>query len=143
MRDLYRIVYTSYRKACCDDDEIKKILNACQRNNPARNITGVLLHAESRFIQYIEGSRSELLKLYELIKQDDRHTNISQRDFTEIESRVFPSWQMGYLDLSSDIKFNTDISASDMGYFNALIKGDLDFSNDGMRILRLFFKTAE
>ena len=58
MSDLYRLVYTSFRKPKCDDGEIKNILDACKRNNPRRNITGILMHSDSRFIQYIEGSKT-------------------------------------------------------------------------------------
>ncbi len=54
---LYQLVYTSVRKPGCDDYEIKKILESCKRNNPSKDITGVLLHSENHFIQYLEGSK--------------------------------------------------------------------------------------
>ncbi len=142
MRDLYRLVYTSFRKEFCDDLEIKKILESCKKNNPGRGITGILLHSDSRFIQYMEGSREDVTALYEKIKNDPRHTSINQRNFEKIEERVFPSWEMGYRDVSRrNIEFHTDISDEDMESFEKLIGSELDFTNDGMRVLQLFFRS--
>ncbi len=143
MSDLYRLVYTSFRKPQCDDGEIKNILDSCKRNNPRRNITGILMHSDSRFIQYIEGSKSDVLELFNLIGDDDRHASVNQRNFEPIPKRVFPSWEMGYKDLpTKELEFNTNVSPLDKKSFEELIKGELDFTNDGMRILQLFFKMS-
>jgi hypothetical protein len=141
MSDLYRLVYTSFRNHKCDDLEISKILDACKRNNPQRGVTGILMHSDSRFIQYIEGGKSEILGLFELIKDDPRHTSVSQRNFEKIDARMFPSWEMGFKDISKEsIAFNTEVSDQDKNIFEGLIKGELDFDNSGMRLLQLFFK---
>lgn len=142
MGNLYRLVYTSYRKPSCTDEEIKKILDSCKRNNPDSNITGVLIHAERRFIQYLEGGESDLLNLFDLIKEDNRHTSVNRRNFEPISSRVFAGWEMGYTDISKNIGFHTAISESDRKYFESLINGELDFGNEGMKILQLFFQTT-
>lgn len=143
MSDLYRLVYTSFRKPKCDDGEIKKILDSCKRNNPKRNITGILMHSDSRFIQYIEGGESAVLELFELISEDGRHTSVNQRNFESISERVFPSWEMGYKDVpAKELQFDTEATIADKEAFKFLIKGELDFSNNGMRILQLFFKMS-
>ena len=142
MSDLYRLVYTSFRKRSCTEEEIEKILASCEKNNPERQITGVLLHSKNRFIQYIEGSESGVQSLYDLIKEDPRHTSVNLRSFEPIEQRLFPSWQMGYKDLEDQqLKFQTTISDVDQEKFEKLINADLDFDNDGMRILQLFFRS--
>lgn len=142
MSNLYRLIYTSFRRQECDDHEIQKILDACKKNNPGRNVTGVLLHSDSRFIQYMEGARGDVKELYEHIKTDPRHTAVNQRNFEPIEERVFPSWEMGYKDLSSgEVSFDSDITEKDKEAFNDLLSGETDFSNQGMRLLQLFSKT--
>lgn len=143
MSNLYRLVYTSFRKPACDEAAIENILASCKRNNPGRNITGILMHSNNRFIQYIEGDRNQVEKLYELIKDDPRHTSVNKRNFEQINERVFPSWEMGYKDLSSDnIEFQTEIKNQDEATFNQLINNELDFNNEGMKVLQLFFKMA-
>ncbi len=141
MSSLHRLVYTSFRKSNCDEKEIEKILESCKKNNPQRDITGILLHSDKRFIQYIEGQKDEVLELYNLIKDDDRHTSVNQRNFEPIDKRIFPSWEMGYKDVDK-IEFDTEASNEDQNTFNGLIKDELDFDDNALRILQLFFKMA-
>ena len=141
MSTLYRLVYTSFRKPACDENEIQNILASCKKNNPGREITGVLLHSDKRFIQYMEGDKEEVLSLYELIKDDPRHTSVNQRDFGPIDERIFPSWEMGFKDVDK-VEFDTETSDSDKATFNGLIKGELDFDDNALRTLQLFFKMA-
>ena len=143
MKNLYRLVYTSYRKTSCTDEEVEAILDSCKRNNPNRDITGVLMHSEKRFLQYLEGDKDELQELYDIIKADPRHGGANQRDFSPIESRIFPSWHMGYKDLSANnLAFDTDISNEDKGIFESLIQGE-DYPKDqGVRVLKTFFELA-
>ncbi len=141
MSQLHRLVYTSVRKPNCDDTEIEKILDSCRKNNPGRNITGVLVHSDKRFLQYIEGEKKDLEELFELIKKDDRHAAVNQRNFEPIDKRIFPSWQMGYKDLSSELAFHSDASTEDQKIIKALINDEMDFSNQGLKVLQLFFKT--
>lgn len=139
MSHLYRLVYSSVRKPSCDEAEIQKILDACKRKNPGRNVTGILLHSDNRFIQYIEGEKEQVLDLYELIKKDDRHTSVNQRDFAPITERVFPSWEMGYKDMNNKLSFDTNALASHKAKFEELFSSDLNFSNKGVRTLQIFF----
>ncbi|MFK7953488.1 MAG: BLUF domain-containing protein [Ekhidna sp.] len=139
MSALYRLIYTSFRKAECDEEEIEKILASCKKNNPKRNITGILLHADKRFIQYLEGSKKDVEELYQLIEKDNRHTSISRRNFELINERVFPSWEMGYKDMDN-VVFNTDATKKDGEIFNKLITAELNFDDNAMRILQIFFK---
>lgn len=141
MSALYRLVYTSFRNPECDEKEIINILNSCKKNNPKRNITGILLHADKRFIQYLEGSKEDVEELYQLIEKDRRHTSISKRNFELIDKRVFPSWEMGYKNMDN-VLFNTDATKKDGETFNKLIKAELNFDDNAMRILQLFFKMS-
>jgi hypothetical protein len=137
------LIYTSFRKPNCYESEIKKILEACQKNNPGHEITGILLHSKNRFIQYIEGEPDKLLSLYDKIKEDNRHTSVNQRSFMPIEKRLFPAWHMGYKDVISDqIGFHTAISEDDREIFESMITGKNEFNDHGLTVLKLFFEMA-
>jgi len=106
MSNLHRLIYTSFRKPECTDKEIENILAACKRNNPGHNITGVLIHSKKRFIQYLEGDGALIESLFEKIKLDPRHAAATLRNYEPISERIFPSWNMGYKDLTgADAKF--------------------------------------
>lgn len=141
MSSLYRLIYTSFRLPACNEKEIDNILASCKKNNPKRDITGILLHSEKRFIQYIEGSKEEVEELYQLIQGDPRHTSVNKRNFEPIDKRIFPSWEMGYKDMDM-VKFNTDARQKDQKAFNEIIKAEMDFNDNAMRILQLFFEMA-
>lgn len=142
MTSLYRLVYTSFRKPVCNEEEIQNILAACKRNNPGRGVTGILLHSSSRFIQYMEGTQQNVQELYELIKKDTRHTSINRRSFEPIPDRIFPSWEMGYKDMETEsLELHTEALPEDKEKFVGLLNADLDFDNDGLRVLQLFFRS--
>ena len=142
-RSLYRLVYTSIRKPECDEAEIQNILNACRRNNPGKDITGVLLHSNRRFIQYLEGPLQDVQELFELIKDDPRHAAVNKRDLQPIEERLFPSWEMGYKNISRKLNFNTTVLPAHQEEFDRIFEGEYDFSNKGLRLLQLFFGQEE
>jgi hypothetical protein len=142
MNNLHQLVYTSVRSAKCDDQEIEKIVNACKRNNPGRDVTGVLMYSDKRFIQYLEGDASEIRELYEFIKKDPRHSGVMERAFGPIKERSFPSWHMGYKDVDAEIKYHTTISNGDRATFSDMIEGKSDYSDQAIRVLNLFFKMS-
>lgn len=95
MRDLYRLVYTSFRKPSCDEKAIQDILQACKRNNPGRGVTGILLHSKNRFIQYMEGEKEHVEALYNLIKDDPRHTSVNRRSLIQSMKGHFRAGKWG------------------------------------------------
>jgi len=143
MSPLHKLIYTSSRRPNCDASEIENILASCRRNNPSKNITGVLLHSDHRFIQYLEGDKEEIMSLFEAIKKDDRHGGVNLRYYTPIEERIFPSWHMGYknVDKNSTV-FQTAIIKEDQAIFQKLIENQDQSEIEGMRVLRLFFEMA-
>ena len=55
----------------------------------------------SFFLQCLEGSRENVNQIYRKIVKDSRHQDLVLLDYTEIESRTFASWSMGYVPSSS------------------------------------------
>lgn len=143
MEFLYRLIYTSSRRPSCTDVEIENILKACERNNPKRGITGILLHSNKRFLQYLEGSRLELFDLYDKIKLDPRHGGVNIRDFSPIEKRLFPSWHMGYKDINSQsVEFLSKISEKDRAIFKELIQEREYEIDDAINVMKTFFEIS-
>lgn len=143
MSNLYKLVYTSSRRPNCDEAEIEKILASCKKNNPSREITGVLLHSNHRFIQYLEGDKEQIMHLFEAIKGDNRHGGVNLRYYAPIENRIFPSWHMGYKNVNQNSTvFQTSITEGDQIVFKKLIENQNQSELEGMRVLKLFFEMS-
>ena len=135
---LSQLVYVSNRKPSCTQEEIDKILASCKKNNPALNITGVLLYSNTKFIQLVEGEAKVIMQLYDKIKLDSRHSNTMMISYGPIKDKAFPSWHMGTKKLASnDIDFTTDITSEDKAVFDKILTGK---EENGQRVLNLLKK---
>ncbi|MEQ8237948.1 MAG: BLUF domain-containing protein [Cyclobacteriaceae bacterium] len=138
--ELHRLIYTSFRTPYCTDEEIDNILISCERNNPSKLLTGILLHSKKRFIQYLEGDKTFVLNLYNKIKEDKRHAGVSLRKYEPIEERIFPSWNMGYKDVNTDLlEFNSKVTGKELMQFENILYGE-PMTNDDAKLLKLFFE---
>lgn len=140
MSSLHNLVYVSQRAKHCDEQEIKKILDWSVQHNPTVGVTGVLLHTENRFMQYLEGDNKELLKLFDYIKRDKRHSRATILYNVPVPKRVFPNWQMGYRDLDKDILLQAEAKEEDYELFRLLLEEDIHEDIEGMHILKLFLE---
>jgi hypothetical protein len=138
---LAQLVYVSSRKSNCTEEEITKILAACEKNNPHVDATGVLLYSKEKFIQYLEGDSKQLLALFDKIKQDSRHKDIKMISYGPIKEKAFPSWHMATKKVStSEVDFRTDISAEDKKVFNHLLTGTQQEGSKVLLLLKRFFQ---
>lgn len=74
--------------------DVDAILDTSARNNPARDITGLLLFNGRNFLQLLEGDEGELAALMERITADARHSGVSVLDRRTIAARACPDWAM-------------------------------------------------
>lgn len=119
------LLYASIRKPTCNNIEIERILESARKNNPAMDITGVLLYNRIKFLQYLEGDYDVITELYHKIKEDERHMNVIMisRDRNVISERLFPSWAMGEKNLD-DGSFNLQaIDQSTQDLFEKALNG--------------------
>ncbi|MEO1730474.1 MAG: BLUF domain-containing protein [Pseudomonadota bacterium] len=84
-------------------EEVDAILTASQRNNPSRDITGLLLYNGRNFLQLLEGEESELVALMLTISHDPRHTGISMIDRKLVDERVCPNWAMKRIPIADGV----------------------------------------
>jgi hypothetical protein len=137
---LSQLVYVSTRKPNCSAEEIEKILESCEKNNPPLNITGVLLYSERKFIQLVEGESKVIVGLYDKIKKDTRHLNPMMISYNPVSEKSFPSWHMAKRDISkTELDFKTDISGEDKRIFNSILNGNEESGQKVLNLLKKFF----
>ena len=95
-------------------DEVNSILESSARNNPANNITGLLLYNGRNFLQLLEGEEADLVSLMVKIEHDPRHTGISMLDSKTAERRACPDWAMKRVLLADDIDKRREALEADL-----------------------------
>ncbi len=88
-------VYCSRAAAGVDELEVNRIVEAAQRRNVARGITGVLVFGSGVFFQWIEGPTLQMQNLIENLRGDPRHYDVVALDWSEEKrERLYPNWEM-------------------------------------------------
>ena len=110
MEELYNLAYISKNtiKGSKEevDEQIKTILAAAHKNNPALGVTGALLYSGGYFCQVIEGEEEVLEDLFETIQMDDRHGEVTVLQFEPIEERGFSEWAMALAGIEDEMRFD-------------------------------------
>ena len=85
-------------------EDVDAILETSARNNPAKEVTGLLLYNGRNFLQLLEGEESELVTLMVKISHDPRHTGISMIDRKIVGERVCPNWAMKRITIADSVE---------------------------------------
>lgn len=103
---MYRIMYMSSATRTISDEELEELLRKAKIKNKQRDLTGLLIVKGRTFLQCLEGEKEKVLKVYNRILEDERHENVIELIEEDTETRLFPTWEMGYRNLKSldDIK---------------------------------------
>ncbi|MHA6318538.1 BLUF domain-containing protein [Altererythrobacter sp. CAU 1778] len=96
-------VYISTAAAGVGPEDIARIVETAQRNNPPRGITGFLLYNGRNFMQLLEGEQGSLQSLMLSLTRDTRHHGIVRIEDIAIEERLFQDWNMPHLSMSGDL----------------------------------------
>lgn len=96
------LVYKSTAIKSFEQQDLKDMLNKARANNLRNGITGCLLFYDGEFIQYLEGNQLKVLRLFDKIKEDQRHHNIKLLAHGEREGREFNDWEMAFEDFYGD-----------------------------------------
>ena len=128
---MVRLVYTSAKTNLCDAAAVEAIIATAKAKNPGNDLTGMLLHTETRFLQVLEGPKDNVAATYEAITQDDRHKACHVRYCEPISTRHFGDWSMGATNVSE-----LDATNSIAG---AMLSGDQSsYQDDGIKLLKTF-----
>ena len=92
---MIRLVYASTALSDWSLQQLLQLLKTCRKNNSANDITGMLLYSNRTFFQVLEGEEEKVMELYNFIKKDKRHRDVTLIEKKDIIDREFPFWSMG------------------------------------------------
>lgn len=93
---MYTLTYESVATKKLKTVEMEELLENARANNERDDITGCLIYYKGGFVQLLEGRKKNITELYDKIKKDPRHTNVTLFSDDEISKRTFPNWGMAY-----------------------------------------------
>lgn len=96
------LVYASTATHSLNAAEIAALFQKCRENNRRNGITGLLLYSNGQFIQLVEGHEADVMRCYEKICHDPRHTGVLKLVQKPLRGRVFKDWSMAIPDGEAD-----------------------------------------
>jgi hypothetical protein len=96
---LTALVYLSRAHDWVTDQDIQIILDHARRMNAARGVTGVLLYRDRTFLQLLEGAERDVQAIWEIIRRDRRHRDLTLLEHGPHAQRLFSDWTMGFRNL--------------------------------------------
>jgi hypothetical protein len=92
---LSAIAYLSSAIKLLSEPDLEALLADARQFNAQHGVSGVLLHHDGTFFQYIEGHRPDLDLVYGRIKASTRHRGLIELLNDPVERRHFAGWRMG------------------------------------------------
>lgn len=89
------LIYVSTAVGLPRPRTIEAILATAHRANPGLGLTGMLLWADTRFAQLLEGPADSLDLMYARLRADPRHEDLVLLSRRGTPRRLFPDWTMG------------------------------------------------
>ncbi|MEM6735235.1 MAG: BLUF domain-containing protein [Bacteroidota bacterium] len=99
---IFYTIYTSTPIGKVTKEIVDKITEESIKWNSLHGITGMLLCLEDRYFQFLEGEEEDVKEVFEMIKGDPRHNNVTPRIKGYSNERVFSEWSMGSWMLSNE-----------------------------------------
>lgn len=96
---IFTTAYTSRMVRPMSDPELVDLLVDSRARNADRGVTGLLLYRAGRVMQMLEGEKKVVRSLYDRIRMDVRHQNVTNVWSSIAAERRFPTWSMGFDDL--------------------------------------------
>jgi len=96
-RSLQRLIYRSKQTTDVASDldfSVKQIIQSAIRNNRIDNLTGLLITVQGAFVQTLEGPSEALMRTYQRISKDPRHSDLVVISSGLVEKRQFGEWNM-------------------------------------------------
>lgn len=109
----FRLIYSSHSTIPAQDREtvLAQIFDVARSNNKKAGVTGALLITDHYFVQALEGDEATVTALFERIRDDTRHEQVSVLESGAADSRVFSKWSMAQVSRSG----RADIPLHDVG----------------------------
>lgn len=98
---LLRIVYVSTSVPPFTEDGLVDLLSRARQRNQGLGITGMLLYKDGNWLQVLEGKMASVQDMYQRIRGDVRHQDVTAVVEEGISDRLFEQWSMGFRNLSA------------------------------------------
>lgn len=82
--------------------QLTELLEESRAYNEAYGITGLLCYSEGHFVQLLEGTTTEVYRLYARIRQDPRHHEVQTLHESAGPSRFFADWRMAFVEAKQE-----------------------------------------
>ncbi len=126
------IAYVSAAIPNLDGRKLDDIVAESRRLNALHGITGVLLHCDGSFMQYIEGDAQAVGETFARIRASSSHSRVYELLDQAIVEREFTDWTMGF-------------AQSQRGEFAGIAGArwrDLAGEGPGLALLRTFWASS-
>ena len=100
--DPFQLAYVSRAAYPVDDRFLDELKTAVAGRNKRLGITGVLLHSNGHFLEFLESDASVLGEVFKLITSNERFADVDCLVLGRATERTYESWSMGVLDLQND-----------------------------------------
>ncbi|SNS91614.1 Sensors of blue-light using FAD [Noviherbaspirillum humi] len=112
---LFTLSYISQIVGQPDGASMSALLAVSERNNRQRGITGMLTYGAGSFLQTLEGPENEVLALYDRIRRDPRHCDVTEIMRQTISERAFPDKPMAAHRLFRSTDFLLSVNTAGKG----------------------------
>ena len=118
---MHQLLYVSQATRNIPASDLDDILAVGRANNLARDLSGILVHVDSGFLQILEGQRDAVMQMYGRIAEDPRHSHPRVLVDRTVAARSFSGWSLGY----EHLKGAKDEMAGMFGIVREAIAGHL------------------
>jgi len=106
---MYQLSYSSRATSDVSQEIISGILETSRERNKAIGVTGCLVFHKFSFVQIIEGEKSHIQSLFEDIRRDKRHSDVTLLWEGKNNERNFGDWNMAYFTESDERSANGEM----------------------------------
>jgi hypothetical protein len=137
---VFRLVYVSLPTEPKLLVDAYNIQNVAQRNNEKLEVIGMLIYDNGRFMQFLEGSKRNVKKIFSKIELDSRHHHVDVISQNYIPQRQFSDWHIR-LTFISEIQMRSGIIYKKLFYTKIKSEEMIDRAMES-RSLLLSFKRS-
>jgi hypothetical protein len=88
------LAYRSRATAPPTDADLDELLRTAQARNHAHGVTGILVYDDGHFMQWLEGPRAAVGRIWDSIRRDPRHDDFTILRQQAVPKRFFTGWDM-------------------------------------------------
>jgi hypothetical protein len=122
---IFQLIYASTPRYGLTSTDAENIAISARDKNRKSGVTGVLLISSTAILQVLEGEKSAVCTIYQLITKSRRHMNCDVLFTRHCAARSFPKWSMGYRSVEN---------AADLRQKISTLKAKRDARNDALKI---------